>query len=94
MRYYRSLGDEGLTNEQLGMNAFQYLNQRALTFQHNRKDLLKTLLPLIKCLTNWTIGKNNLKPAVRKCWRNTSWFNTQTCRFAGQKAIISLRINT
>ena len=29
MRYYRSLGDDGLSNEQLGMNAFQYLNQRA-----------------------------------------------------------------
>ncbi len=28
MRYYRSLGDEGMTNEQLGMNAFQFLNQR------------------------------------------------------------------
>ncbi len=28
MRYYRSLGDDGITIEQLGMNAYQYLNQR------------------------------------------------------------------
>jgi hypothetical protein len=56
MRYYRSLGDEGLTNEQLGMNAFQFLNQRPANLTTQQEGFAQDIASsyqLLNQLADW-----------------------------------------
>ncbi len=44
MKYYRSLGEDNLTNEQLGMQALQYLNQKAANLSTKQEGFAQDIM--------------------------------------------------
>ena len=62
MRYYRTLGDEGLTNEQLGMNAFQYLNQRAANLSTKQEGFAQDIASSYQMLNQLDDWEKQFKP--------------------------------
>ncbi|MBL0133848.1 MAG: DUF2723 domain-containing protein [Chitinophagaceae bacterium] len=50
MKYYRSLGDEGITNEQLGMQAYQYVNQRPANLSPKQENFAQDIFSAYQML--------------------------------------------